>query len=176
MALPKIPAGKGAKNSLTQQGGEETQKKERDQTKKQEEKQVPKQDQSTQGGQDTQSQSQNTVKKIGILAAIFLFLGAVFYDIADIILTLIADDYWILDILYLPVTFFWWGYCWYKGLTRSGLIWLGYIIEWLPVVDVLNLQIIYALILIITNRSTKLSKMVRKMPAPSKAVPEMKAA
>lgn len=106
-------------------------------------------------------------KKMGIAVALLLILVASSYDTLDILTTfIIGDDYGILDILYFPTTIGFWLYFWMKGINKRGLFLLAYLIEWLPVVDILNLQTVYALIIIWTNMTKTGEKMAKNIPAP----------
>lgn len=92
-------------------------------------------------------------KRIGIGMALLLVMFASTYDALDIILTIFGDDYGIIDILFAPVTLIFAMYLWRKGVRRSSLFLLAWLIEWIPVLDVLNLQIVYALVIIASNWS-----------------------
>lgn len=92
-------------------------------------------------------------KRIGIGMALLLVMFASTYDALDIILTVLGDDYGILDILFAPVIWIFAIYLWRKGVRRSSLYLLAWLIEWIPLLDVLNLQIVYTLVIIASNWS-----------------------
>ncbi|PIP65218.1 hypothetical protein COU77_04125 [Candidatus Peregrinibacteria bacterium CG10_big_fil_rev_8_21_14_0_10_49_16] len=128
--------------------------------------------------QPQKQKGQNTRprKKMGLFMAFLFFLTAFFYDALDVITTVFGDDYWILDLLFFPPSVFWWVYFRVKHIRKRGLVWFAYCVELLPLLDVLNFQMVYAIIIILTNRSEKLARLTEKMPGPSKGMPKLKAA
>lgn len=104
---------------------------------------------------------------MGIAAALLLVFIASTYDTLNILALLtIGDDYGILDILFFPTTVGFWLYFRMKKMKNRGLFLLGYLIKWIPVLGVLNLQIVYALIIIWTNMTKSGEKMAKSVPTP----------
>lgn len=92
-------------------------------------------------------------KRIGIGMALLLIMFASTYDALDILLTILGDDYGIIDILFAPATLLFAMYLWRKGVRRSSLYLLAWLIEWIPILDVFNLQTVYVLVIIASNWS-----------------------
>lgn len=104
---------------------------------------------------------------MGIAVALLLVLVASSYDALDILTTfIVGDDYWILDILYFPFTAGFWIYFRMKKINKRGLYLLAYLAEWIPVIDILNLQTAWALVIIWTNMTKTGEKLASSVPAP----------
>lgn len=92
-------------------------------------------------------------QRIGIAMALLLVMFASTYDALDIILTIFGDDYGIIDVLFAPATLLFAMYLWRKGVRRSSLYLLAWLIEFIPILDVFNLQTVYVLVIIASNWS-----------------------
>lgn len=120
---------------------------------------------------------------MGIAAALLLVFFASLYDMLDIasfVLSLftVSIAEWIMyivDFIYIPINVGFWLYFRTKKINRRGLWILSSIVEFLPIIDVLNFQTVWALVIIWTNMTKTGERIASSVPAP-KINPRPKAA
>lgn len=111
---------------------------------------------------------------MGIAIALLLVFFASLYDLLDI-LSLILSIFtasiaewimYIVDFIFIPINAGFWLYFRMKKIDRRGLWLLSSIIEFLPIIDVLNFQTVWALVIIWTNMTKSGAKVAQSIPAP----------
>lgn len=115
-----------------------------------------------------------TKKKMGFAVALLLVFFSSTYDLLDVLsflLSLFTASLaewimYIVDFIYLPINAGFWLYFRTKKINKSGLWLLSSIIEFLPIIDVLNFQTAWALLIIWTNMTKTGEKLARSVPAP----------